>query len=315
MNSVVISLDVELGWGFHDLDTLPAERIDTARTNWRRLLALFDDYEIPTTWAIVGHLLEVDCDRPHPDHPAGERCCTRTTDSLSAERLWYGESVVDLVRNATVDHELASHGYTHVHFQHEAMHPAFAERELAASIAASEAHGVSPDTFVFPVNRIDHRDRLADAGFTAYRGTAPARHSGPRKVADALLGRGTPPIAVPEMDEYGLVNVPASLNLFAFEGLARSLLEPIRGDPVAGRVQRGLDQWGDRDGILHLWFHPHDLTRERKFERLRSVLAAVCRARDRGELTVETMGQVAARVAGGDRASNAESGSAAEVSR
>lgn len=297
MNAVVISLDVELGWGFHDLTPLPAERLRTARRNWDRLRRLFDEYRIPATWAIVGHLLAEDCDAVHENHPAGERCCTHAPDGLAVDDVWFGEDLVPALRDAAVDHELASHGFTHVHFAHERMSHEFATRELRSAIDASRNRAFSPDSFVFPVNEVGYRDLLADEGFTCYRGRRPDQPGKPRKLAEAVLDRGAPPLVTPTVDEYGLVNVPASLNLFAFEGWARSLVEPFHGDPVTGRVRRGIDRLRDEDGVFHLWFHPHDLTRERKFDRLRAVLGAVAAARDRGDIAVETMGTVAARVA------------------
>src|SRR5258707_15822420 len=74
--ALVVSLDLELLWGYHDvgITELLRAQCDGARTAVRRLLALFEHYEVPATWAIVGHLFldhaERDADgRVHPKHP------------------------------------------------------------------------------------------------------------------------------------------------------------------------------------------------------------------------------------------------------
>lgn len=296
MNSVVISIDAELAWGFHDRDSLPVERIRTARWNWRRLVDLFDDVDMPATWAVVGHLFQDTCDVDHTGHPAGSRPCTRGTDRAHPDDLWFGDDLVESVRAADIDHEISAHGYTHVHFDHEQMDREFAERELSACLDAGAEHGLELDSFVYPVNRIDHRGVLAEHGFTSYRGRGASGPNRRRKLVDTIRDQGRPPIVDPVVDEYGLVNVPPSMDLFGFEGLARTLVQPLWGDPIANRVQRGIEALAEREGVLHLWFHPHDLTRPRDFERLRSVIDVIEDGRNRFGIDVETMGAVATRV-------------------
>jgi peptidoglycan/xylan/chitin deacetylase (PgdA/CDA1 family) len=296
MGSVVISLDAELGWGFHDRDPVPADRIRSARTAWRDLCRLFDRFDVPATWAVVGHLLLADCDAEHPGHPAGPRCCDGAPGAMAADEAWHGRDLVERVLAADADHDLAGHGFTHVHFDHGLMRREFAAAELRAWGATAAAVDVSPGSFVFPVNRVGYRDLLVEHGFDAYRGRQPSRRGRVRKLSDALRACGTPPLVSPSVDEYGLVNVPASAYLFGFDGYARSAVEAVRGDPVVDRVERALAALDERGGVLHLWFHPHDLVRERDFERVRRVVEAVARARATTDVRVETMAAVADRV-------------------
>lgn len=62
VGTVVISLDAELAWGVHDLEDPPATRIERARGSWLDLIEPFEAFEIPATWAIVGHLFLEECD-------------------------------------------------------------------------------------------------------------------------------------------------------------------------------------------------------------------------------------------------------------
>lgn len=292
MGSVVISIDAELAWGFHDLDDPPQRRINGARAAWHRLLSLLDRFEIPATWAVVGHLFLESCDGEHRTHPAPPGWFARDPggDAMSQPN-WFGRDLIEAIRNASVKHEIGSHSFSHVVFDAPRTDRELASAELRASVEAAAPLGESLRSFVFPRNRVGHRGVLAEHGFDCYRGPAPRRidHTPLRPIAK--LAGVTPPIVTPSIDEYGLVDVPPSLDLYGFEGLARSVAEPVIGDPVVRQAERGADEAANSDGVFHLWLHPNNLTEEADFERLQRVLA--CLDRRRGDLAFKTMGKVA----------------------
>lgn len=296
MGSVVISLDAELGWGFHHEQPLPAARIRDARSAWTDLLGLFDEYEIPATWAVVGHLLLEDCAGGHTNHPAGSQCCVDAPAAITRDDAWFANGLVDQVANADADHELASHGFSHVHFAHERMNRSMAKSECAAAAETLAPYATEPRSFVFPVNEVGYRELLAEHGFACYRGPAPAQLGPVEKVWNGLRIRNAPPIVRPTVDEYGLVNVPASLYLFCFQGVVRRIIEGIHDDPIVEAVRQGVEALRETDGVLHLWLHPHNVVDEHDRERMKRVLATVDRARRETDVTVETMGDVARRV-------------------
>jgi len=301
MGSVVLSLDAELAWGFHDRDELAEDRVSAARESWLRLLELFDDFEVPATWAVVGHLMLDSCDGEHADHPTPDGWFDRDPGTWEGrDERWYGSKLVDAIEGADADHEIGSHTFSHVEFGHTTREIAAAEMRECVEIA--EDRGVSVDSVVFPRNYVGHRDVLAAYGVTSYRGTKPRRwyDRGPLGSAAKLLGWPTgavsPTMVTPEIDEYGLVNVPASLYLFGFEGRARSLVERATGDPVVEMARRGIDRASTGDGVFHMWLHPNNLTDERDFDRMEAILEHLAAVRDRTPLTVETMGEIAAEL-------------------
>lgn len=89
--TMVVSLDLELCWGRFDKVPVPMLEADASeeRIQIKRLLALLDRYEIPATWAIVGHLMLAGCSRhagaahtdvmPRPDYSWFRRTGTSTT--------------------------------------------------------------------------------------------------------------------------------------------------------------------------------------------------------------------------------------------
>lgn len=302
MGSVVVSVDAELAWGFHDMEAPPADRIAAGRPGWLALLSLFERYRVPATWAVVGHLFLSDCDGTHPEHPAPigwfehERGSDRTPD----ERR-FGRDLVSAIGSADVAHDVGAHTFSHVELGDPRTTRELARAEVAASLEVAHRDGLDPVSFVFPRNNVGHRDVLAAYGFRCYRGVRPDGDDGPRlfgparKLAGATVGDPPSPVT-PSVDEYGLVNVPASLYLFGFEGLPRSIVEPVIGDPIVRQARRGIDAAARSEGVFHVWLHPNNLVDDRDVERVRSILAHVDRRRRETPLAVETMRDVADRV-------------------
>jgi hypothetical protein len=303
MGSVVISLDAELAWGYHDkYPHTPAQRrrVQGARRAWEELLVMFDEFDVPATWAVVGHLLTdgEGFDDRHPAGPEWFRAYRERRDE--APDRWLGEDLVRATANADANHEIGSHSYSHVVFSGATEE--VADAELRFSQELSESGGFECSSFVFPRNRVDHRASLGDHGYTCYRGQQPFQ--GPdvtgghfaTMLAGYLTGVTAPPLVTPERDEHGLVNVPASLFVGGFLDGPWSVVEPLRGDPVVRLTKLGLDRLVDRDGVFHLWFHPNDATDSRVMDRMRTILSLVAAYRDRGQIRVETMADVAQRV-------------------
>ena len=115
MGSVVISLDAELGWGFHDMAEPPSARVEASRSGWRSLVGLFERHDIPATWAVVGHLFEESCDGRHDDHPAApEWFDAERTRWADRPDLRFGGDVLDALLESDVDHDVGSHTFSHV---------------------------------------------------------------------------------------------------------------------------------------------------------------------------------------------------------
>ncbi len=295
VGSVVLSLDAELGWGFHDLEDPPENRVESGRRGWSVMVDLLDEFDVPATWAVVGHLMLEDCDGRHADHPAPPGWFRRERGSWAdREELRFGPDLVTDVLEADTDHEFASHSFSHVLFGDERTDRELASAELRRATEIADDWGQTVDSFIYPRNDVAHREVLAEYGVSAYRGKSPTR-DGVRGVFDSTV-RDQSMLVQPELDEYGLVNVPASQFLFGFEGPARTVAESIWTDPMLEVARRGIDEAARSDGVFHMWLHPNNLTSERDDRRMRAILAHLERRRSAGDLTVETMGEVAERV-------------------
>lgn len=299
--SVVLSLDAELNWGFHDHDHMPTERVQQARESWLYLLDLFEDNEIPATWAVVGHLFLDNCDGIHSDHPVSEEWFSRDPGGeYEPGSGWFGQDLIDVIRDSNVNHDIGSHSFSHIEFGKEQTTKEVAKAELQHSLDAAEKYGTDLKSFVFPRNNIGHRELLRDYGFLCYRGNSPERWYDGKpirqigKLVTFAFGVTSPPIVEPETDEFGLVNIPASMYLFTFEGAPRDVIESVSGDPVVRQVELGLRQLRDeKEGILHLWLHPNNITTDQDQQRLSRIISMIVENREQHNVEVKTMSQVA----------------------
>ena len=301
MGSVVISVDAELGWGFHDQQPLPERRVEAGRRGWQALCDLFERYRLPATWAVVGHLLLEDCDGYHAGHPTPSGWFARERGEWADRpELRFAVDLVDGLLAADPDHEIGCHTFSHVVFDDPRVTADTVRAELWAAAEAADRRGLGTpmQSLVFPRNRMGYRDVLAECGYRAYRAHgeqwgAPRRD--PVGKLRSLVGR-EPRLVQPRTDEFGMVAVPASLYLFGFEGRLRTAAEAAWADPVVRQAKRGIDAAADCDGLFHLWLHPNNLVEDRDVERVETVLDYLDDRLAEPGLRVETMGEVADRL-------------------
>jgi len=306
MGSVVLSVDAELAWGWHDHERSPEARGEAARESWLRLLELLDEFDVAATWAAAGHLLLDSCDGEHEDHP-------RSDDSNPEDRFdpdpgtwegrdgaWYGSKLIDAVVAADPDHDVGVHTFSNVDLSDVSQEVAAAE--VRESVALVEERGLSAESFTFPNDSVAHRDVLAAYGVKSYRGVRPRGwyERGALGTAVELLGWSTgtiaPTLVEPAEDDYGLVNLPASLSLSGRDGWTRDAVSRLTEEPVTEAAKQGIDRAATEGGIFHFRLRAADLTDERDFGRVEAVLEHLASVRDRTDLTVETMADVAADV-------------------
>jgi len=284
----VISLDVELLWGavLHPGSrgvSLMVNDDSKGRGNVDLLLSLFEKHNIPATWAVVGHLFLDCCQRengvPHygmPRFKDGWYSVDPCSD-IEQDPLYYGKDIIEKVITSPVGHEIGYHSFSHVPFSDCSREVAEAEIEAGLTLAAEL--GVTLESFVFPYHKIGHLDVLREKGFKIYRGQDLG--------AIMMLGRAINKIIVPPVEPKwrdGIWEIPASM---ASVDLRFHL-------PLLPRARMGIHRAMRSNKVFHIWLHPHDLLSYPPLARdLDKLLAFVSERRDRGELTVATMGGLA----------------------
>jgi len=99
---------------------------------------LFNEYEIPVTFAIRGQLCEVD------------------------------DPIIDLLINSPVEHDIGIHGYYHRDFTNLSMDEANEEMKLISK--GINKYGIKPTSFVFPKNKIKYLSLLEKWDYLCFRG-------------------------------------------------------------------------------------------------------------------------------------------------
>jgi len=188
-----LCIDVELAWG-----TVHRRRIDLekltgickkARDIFDPLRGLLEKYEVPATWAILGHIMLDHCEcingKPHSDMPRANYPWLKEDwyrydpcSSMEVAPQWYGKDIVDrlvnYVKNSKLPHDVACHSFSHQMFGDTGCSREVAEAEIRKCIELfKREYDLTPKVFTFPRDYVGHVDVLKDNGFIAYRDTIP----------------------------------------------------------------------------------------------------------------------------------------------
>lgn len=302
-----ISIDTELAWGTFDLGghIKYKEAYKKYRPIITKVLGLFDKYEIPATWAIVGHLFLEGCKKEggitHPEiiRPRhkwfrGDWFRLDPATNITADELWYGRDIVKMILSAKTKQEIASHSFCHMIFSDPGCSSEAAESDLAKCVDLAKKEGIELKTFVFPRNSGGHFDLLAKYGFKVFRGQ---RELFPGLKLSYLqrflyfvsdLFCISPPVVVPNLiPRQGLIEVKDSM-LFRFSyGISRFIPKGARFK----RAKKGIDKAIAEGKIFHLWLHPFNFAwqTESLFDELEHILSYAQQFRKDGRLNISTL--------------------------
>jgi hypothetical protein len=304
---VILSFDTEQIWGYLDFLSEPAfqRRYPGALEAHTKLLASIAGAGVSATWFIVGGMALGRGSGLRDRRMAGLpiEWTTRIPGGAETSRpLWYRRSFVEHLQKVHPTQEVGLHGgLTHLIWTHPQAKRNVVEWELAQGIKALEEALVSPLSFSFGREQEAYHDLLPAHGIRCYRGRTVARsfQLGPTltgKLARLVdeLRCSTPLTVWPQETLPGLWNIPSSLFLYS--------IRPSR-TRVAGlhsrveRFKRGMAAAASHRGIFHFCLHPENLTESSDgFSMFEDMLDQLTRARDRGDIEVLTMTEVATRM-------------------
>ncbi len=291
----IISFDVELAWGFilhrqHTILRMLQNDPLKARGTIDRLLRLLAMYNIPATWAIVGHLLldsEQGIQSNFQDAPQFKDGWIDwdTYMSIYHQPLYRFEELVEKIITTAQKHEIGLHSFFHLPFSKCSRE--IAEFEIEHGIKTLEQWGISPKSFVFPGNQIGHLESLKSHGFQIYRGKDATRYDISQNYPMRKFTGVIDKIIAPPVSPYwnnGIWEIPGSI-LFYDSQMPFTLLP---------RTSLGLKRTIRTNGVFHIWLHPWNLLLYDSLEQdLASLLKIVAEYRDKGSLQTWTMGQLA----------------------
>lgn len=290
----ILSLDCEGKWGMADRLTPDIDRLisDESLTYvYDLIFRNLEKYNIAATFAVVGFFV------------AGPDCVSHFSPELSDSRAhnlwlkaplralrynaisgWYKTDLIE--RLGSSNHEIASHGLTHLPFNAADVNDDARRLELTLMQKIGIQQGISFRTFVYPRNAVSRPGLLTDVGIEGYRTIR--NFLGPRWLAPlenlasefnifehSQLNRG----------EGRPVEIPSGIFLNWRHGLRRSV--PVQLS--VARWRHVLDHAERTNGIAHLWFHPHNLvTGPTGMHLLNSLLGLVAERQRSGRVIVRT---------------------------
>lgn len=250
---VIISCDFELAWArrFAKEINCNLERAKEIarqeRKNIPLILELCERFNIPFTWAIVGHLFLKGCsktnakaheDIPRPDYFENDYWKFSSGDWFDADPCynfrdapeWYAPDLIEKILNSTVKHEIACHTFSHIDCSERVCSEQILRKEIQECKNAASIYGLELKSFVFPADYIGNRKILKEEGLMSYR------------TDKNVLG-------FPKKDEYGLWQIPTTAHI----GLSNynwSLSYYIK------RYKTIIDRAIKYQKLCHFWFHP-----------------------------------------------------------
>jgi len=287
---IIISADFELAWAwryakmFDDPIKKALEMSTQARKNFPGLIRYFETYNVPITWATVGHLFLESCKKG--DHDNMERIpyfenrnwrydkgdwfeadpCTNVKDN----KHWYAPDLIRMILDSKVDHEIGSHTFSHIDFTYENCPEQVAMDEIKACIDAAKPYNVGLKSIVFPGGTFGNIEVLKKFGINIYR----------KNVSVDL--------AYPYFDELGVLVTPTTSGFGHFH-------PTWSADYYVKRFKIYIDKAIRTGTIAHLWFHP-SIDEFSLNDVIPRVLEYAAKKRDEGHLWIGTMDQISEHI-------------------
>jgi len=304
--TVTLSVEIELGWGVHDIGEYGhlSEDGRAEREFLRKLLDVCDETEIPISFDAVGHLLLASCEGSHAGpYPDGWFDADPGTD-VAVDPLFYAPDMIENVRARSTDHELCTHTFSRT--PHGSVSTAAVDADLGhAQRVHEDVLGERTRSLVPPRHMAPPSHVLRSNGIDVVREAANRR-------ASNLLGRakelllGPPPMGDPTIEDGVCRTLSTTYPNLAAASLpsGKRPAKPLfRAVPTRIRqrfhrqyLERATMQAIERDTHLHLWCHLYDIANDAQLAPLAGYLRTLERLRDRGRVDIAVMERLPERV-------------------
>jgi peptidoglycan/xylan/chitin deacetylase (PgdA/CDA1 family) len=188
----LISADFELAWAFRfskkrvQNQDYPLQKANNSRKNVPKLIKLFEQYEIPITWATVGHLFlekcaEANCVK-HPEiirlpkfknkywnHSTGDWFTDDPCTDFKKDPAWYCPDLIKSILASRVRHEIGCHTFSHIDCRDEVCSDEVFLSEINECKRLAKKIGIEMKSFVHPGHQIGNLSNLSNEGFNSYR--------------------------------------------------------------------------------------------------------------------------------------------------
>lgn len=275
--SVTISVELELGWGSHD--KADYSRLSKNRNKeskyLKKLLNTCDKNNIKLTFNVVGKLL-TDNNITRVDRSLYPEGWWEEYDNATADQqqLFHATDLIQAICDADVEHEFASHTYSHVMVDEVSNKCVCHEFSLMEDIF-EEWDIDQPHSFVAPRHRTISSDTLNKNGIQVVR-TPDTEQTNPSVGVSAWMLYRSHPVKEPQVEDGILKTYSSSYPSLTFSGvLANGQQEAdnhFQYIPVSLRqrrqeyyLKRAVRKAQNRNSHTHLWTHLWDMSNEQQW--------------------------------------------------
>lgn len=278
---LIISADFEMAWAFRyskrTKDYLTAALRERKHTPI--LVGLFEEYDIPITWATVGHLFLESCKKgdhdwmariPHFDDHwrfiEGDWFDHDPYTDYMKDGAWYAPDLIEVILKSKVKHEFGCHTFSHIDCSYKNCPPQVLDDEIQACKDAAKPWGIEFKSFVFPGGTNGNYEILKKHGIKIYRKNTKFD------------------LSMPYRDELGLLVTTSSSSF--------GKTNDWSAEYYVHRYKKFIDKAMKTGTIAHIWLHP-SVDEWTLKNIIPEVLEYASEQREAGKLWVGTMDAVA----------------------
>lgn len=189
---ITFSADFELAWApryskrFHQARDEALFLARRERKNVPKILKRCGEFNIPVTWATVGHLFLDSCNEingvKHPDivqlsnfenkywkFDSDDWFEYDPCTNIQSAPEWYAPDLIDLILNSKIKHEIGCHTFSHIDCRDKVCSDEVFISELNKCKQLAADKGLALKSFVHPGHTIGNLDNLAALGFDSFQ--------------------------------------------------------------------------------------------------------------------------------------------------
>lgn len=188
----ILSNDFEMAWASRFTKSNPQPLSKAIEDGYATrkcapiILQLCEQYQIPITWATVGHLFLKSCQTvdgfKHPEikrlpyfendfwkFQSGDWFDADPMSNVVDEPAWYAPDLITSIIESSVKHEIGCHTFSHIDCRDTVCSSEIFNSELTACQSAATPFGIKLTSFVHPGHTIGNLKQLRNAGFLCFR--------------------------------------------------------------------------------------------------------------------------------------------------
>lgn len=261
IGSITLSFDCEGKWGM--TDALTEWDVNLTHKNllnaYEFILETLAVYHISATFAFVGSFTETRKEfleniLPRISSSNYSNWLKYSIDRIKNEKEegWFMPELLEIIKGYG-NHEIATHGYTHIPFDTINASEAHLELELIKEWAIKNK--IECTTLVFPRNKIRHQDLLKEIGILGYR-EKPNSISFPGlpKLISSFAGE----VSINQNAENIVTGKPQKIPGGVFLNWRYNLRRYIPEEISMLRYKSMIKDAILRQRVAHFWTHPHN---------------------------------------------------------